>query len=123
MKANQLVEELILSVAFAISLHISEVTNMADLVAGTSVSVLMWIEVRTSSHAALAQVAKLMDMEAVLLTRSQAGEVSSDKSTSKRVSLLEPNDTFTDLVGLGVHNADSATRLRRYIFHVTGTAA
>ena len=55
-----------LSNSIRASLYISHISNMSDLVIRSSMSLSMWVEVRTSSLASFDQVSKLMNMEPVM---------------------------------------------------------
>ena len=83
MKAYLLVEKFVLAIAIRVSLHIAEIADVTDFFGGAAVRLLVWVEVRTSSCASLAEIAELMDVETMPVARGEAGEVSSDESASK----------------------------------------
>ena len=85
---------------------------MANFVARASMGILVRIEVGTSSQTAITEVTVLVDMEAVLLSRVKATEVTCNESACKRVSLLKPDDSSSSLTRLRVHDADGTAWLR-----------
>ena len=80
MQAHLAIKQLVNAVAIVISLHISKIAYVADLVIRTCMGVSMRVVVGTSSDTALAQVTKLVDMEAMFLPRLETRESSCDES-------------------------------------------
>ena len=80
MQAHLAIKQLINAVAIIISLHVSEISNVADLIIRTGMGVAMRVVVGASSDAALAEVAKLVNMEAMFLPRLETRESSCDES-------------------------------------------
>ena len=112
MQAHLAIEQLINAVSIVISLHISKIANVADLVIRTCMGVTMRVVVGASSDTALAQVTKLVDMEAMFLPRLETRESSCDESPCVRVLLFKFDNTPASLVGLRVEDANCTARLR-----------
>ena len=85
---------------------------MANFVARACMGVLVRIEVGTSSQTAITKVTVLVDMEAVLLARVEATEVTCNESAGKRVGLLKPDDSSSSLTRLRVHDTNGSAWLR-----------
>mmetsp|Transcript_34592 Transcript_34592/g.45482 ORF Transcript_34592/g.45482 Transcript_34592/m.45482 type:complete len:112 (-) Transcript_34592:140-475(-) len=111
MQAHLLVEELVSAIAVRIGLHVAQVAHVANLVSRTRMRLFVRVEVRACSQAPIAQVAELVDMEAVFIAGSQTREGALNESASEGVLLLEEHDALAGLVGLRVEDADGATRL------------
>ena len=78
MQADELVLMFVPAIAVSVSLHIAEVTDVADLILGACMSHLVRVVMRSSGGAALGQIAILVDVEAVLLARGQPCEIAND---------------------------------------------
>ena len=80
MQAHLAIKQFVNTVTVVISLHISKIAYVADLVIRTCMGVSMRIVVGASSDTALAQVTKLVDMEAMFLPWLETRESSCDES-------------------------------------------
>ncbi len=95
-----MIKKVVSSVTLSISLHISKISNVSSHSLGASMSVSKRIVVRARSSASLKKVSILMNVEAVLLSWSEACELSIDLAKSRSASLAEMHNTLGDLIGL-----------------------
>ena len=93
-----------LGVALGIGLDVAEIANVAGLVGGSTVGLLVRVEVRAGRGAAVGVVTKGVDVEAPLGVGVVAGDVPGDSGRGRLGVLLE-DDGARDL-GVATDNAD-----------------
>lgn len=101
---DQLVSDRALGIALAISVNVAQVTNVARLVRGGTVGLVVRVEVRTGAGAAVGVVTVGVDVEAALGVGVVAGDVPGDGGRG-RLGLLLEDDGARDL-GVTTDNAD-----------------
>lgn len=93
-----------LGVALTIGLDVAEIANVAGLVGGSTVGLLVRVEVRAGRGAAVGVVTESVDVEAPLGVGVVAGDVPGDGGRG-RLGLLLEDDGARDL-GVTTDNAD-----------------
>lgn len=105
-RANQLdkrISDGTLGIALAVSLNVSEITNVTGLVRRSTVGLVMRVEVRASRSAAVGVVTEGVDVESSLGVGVVTGDVPGDGSGSRLRLLLE--DDGTGDLGVTAKNA------------------
>lgn len=86
---NQLVSGAADGIALGISLDVTQIADVSDLVGGRAVGLRERVEVRAGRGAAVSIVTELVNMEAPLSVGVVAGDVPRDSGGRVSVSLLE----------------------------------
>jgi hypothetical protein len=87
-----------LGVAVSIRLDVAEITDVTLLIGGSTVGLVVRVEVRTGRSAAIGVITKSMDVEAALSVGGVASDVPRDGRGRRLVSLLEEDGTRDTLV-------------------------
>jgi hypothetical protein len=102
---DELVGHRALSIALAIGLEVAKVTNVADLVGGSTMVLAMGVEMGASRGAAVGVVTKGVDVEAALGIGVVAGNIPGDDGRGALALLLE--DDGAGHLGVTTEDADS----------------
>jgi len=92
-KLDQLVGLGALAIALSISLEVSEITDMASLIIGSTVGLSVWVEVGSGGCAAVGVVTELMDVEAALGIGVVTRDIPCNGGWGRLGRLLEGNGT------------------------------
>jgi hypothetical protein len=114
---NQLDERIsngTLGIALAISLNVSEITNVTSLVRRSAVGLVVRVEVRAGGSAAVGVITEGVDVESSLGVGIVTGDVPGDGSRSRLGLLLE--DDGTGDLGVTTENAHSLDHFDGILF-------
>ena len=93
-KLNEFVVYFVHAIAVSVAFNVTQIADVTDLAIWTTMIVAERVIVLTCGYAAVCQVAKLMDVEAMFVIRREASELTLYVSGSKLPVLFKPHNSF-----------------------------